>query len=147
MKKVYAINGSPRRNRNTATLLDKVLEGCRDAFPGMVETERINLGDLHYTGCKSCFACKLKDGPSYGTCALRDDIRPVLEKIRTANAVVFGSPIYYNTITSLLHAFYERLFFPYLTYKKGFPTLVTNRMKTACVYTMTVTERDMLERG
>ncbi|MFR4344737.1 flavodoxin family protein [Alistipes putredinis] len=76
MKKVYAINGSPRRNRNTATLLDKVLEGCRDAFPGMVETERINLGDLHYTGCKSCFACKLKDGPSYGTCALRDDIRP-----------------------------------------------------------------------
>ena len=147
MKKVYAINGSPRRNRNTATLLDKVLEGCRDAFPGMVETERINLGDLHYTGCKSCFACKLKDGPSYGTCALRDDIRPVLEQIRTANAVVFGSPIYYNTITSLLHAFYERLFFPYLTYKKGFPTLVTNRMKTACVYTMNVTERDMLERG
>ena len=47
MKKVYAINGSPRRNRNTATLLDKVLEGCRDAFPGMVETERINLGDAH----------------------------------------------------------------------------------------------------
>ena len=39
MKKVYAINGSPRRNRNTATLLDKVLEGCRDAFPGMVETD------------------------------------------------------------------------------------------------------------
>ncbi|MFR4344738.1 NAD(P)H-dependent oxidoreductase [Alistipes putredinis] len=71
----------------------------------------------------------------------------MLEKIRTADAVVFGSPIYYNTITSLLHAFYERLFFPYLTYKKGFPTLVTNRMKTACVYTMNVTERDMLERG
>lgn len=148
MKKVYAINGSPRKNKNTATLLDKVLEGVKDTFaPGEVMTERINLYDLHFTGCRSCFACKLKDGASYGKCAIHDDLFPILEELGTADAVVFGSPIYYRTITGQLHAFYERLFYPYMTYKAGYPTLVTNKMKTACVYTMNVSEEDMLADG
>ena len=81
MKKVYAINGSPRRNKNTATLLDKVLEGAKEAAPEAV-TERIDLYGLKYTGCVSCFACKRKDGPSYGRCALRDGLHDVLEKLR-----------------------------------------------------------------
>ena len=85
MKKVYAINGSPRRNKNTATLLDKVLEGVKEAAPEAV-TERIDLYGLKYTGCVSCFACKRKDGPSYGRCALRDGLHDVLEKLREADA-------------------------------------------------------------
>ncbi|MCC8021949.1 MAG: flavodoxin family protein [Akkermansia sp.] len=148
MKKVYAINGSPRKNKNTAALLDKVLEGAKDAHsPGTVGTERVNLYDLQYTGCKSCFACKLKNGPSYGKCALKDGLSPVLEKLADADAVILGSPIYYRTITGQLHAFYERFFFPYMTYKTGYPTLVTNKMKTACIYTMNVMEEEMLADG
>ena len=49
--KVYAINGSPRRNRNTAKMLDKVLEGVKAEFPD-AEVERINLFDLKFTSCK-----------------------------------------------------------------------------------------------
>ena len=41
-----------------------------------------------------------------------------------ADAVVLGSPIYYTTITWQLHAFYERLLYPYMTYKMGFLTLI-----------------------
>jgi len=148
MKKVYAINGSPRKNKNTATLLDKVLEGVKDAFePGLVETERINLYDLQFTGCKSCFACKLKDGASYGKCAIKDDLQPVLEKLSEGDAVIFGSPIYFGTITGQLHAFYERLFYPYTTYKADYQTLVPKRMRTACIYTMNVTEEWMKNLG
>lgn len=55
--KVYAINGSPRKNKNTATLLKKALEGVKASSPNEeIETEIINLYDLNYTGCKSCFA-------------------------------------------------------------------------------------------
>ncbi len=50
MKKIYAINGSPRRNRNTASLLDKVLEGAKSAATD-VTAERIDLYSLKYTGC------------------------------------------------------------------------------------------------
>lgn len=131
-----------------AILLDKTLDGVKASFsPGEVQTERINLYDLNYTGCKSCFACKIKDGKNYGKCAVRDDLYPVLEKLATADGIIFGSPIYYRTITGQLHSFYERFFFPYMTYKIGYPTLVENKMKTACIYTMNVSEEGMLADG
>ena len=143
MKKIYAINGSPRRNKNTATLLDKVLEGAKKAEPDVL-AERIDLYSLKYTGCVSCFACKRKNGASYGECAVRDDLHEVLEKLRDADAVVFGSPIYYRTITGRLHSFYERFFFPYMQYKHGYPNLVQRKIPTACIYTMNVKEEEML---
>ena len=146
MKKIYAISGSPRRNRNTATLLDKVLEGARSAATD-VTAERIDLYSLKYTGCLSCFACKRKDGPSYGKCAVKDDLYEVLQKLAEADAVVFGSPIYYRTITGQLHAFYERFFFPYMQYKVGYPNLVQRKIPTACIYTMNVLEDEMLRDG
>lgn len=146
MKKVYAINGSPRTNWNTATLLDKVLEGVKSVHPDAL-VERIDLYKLRYTGCTSCFACKIKDSKSYGRCPVKDDLHPILEKLREADAVIFGSPIYYRTITGMLHSFYERLFYPYMTYKEGYPTLVTNHFKTACIYTMNVDEKEMIAGG
>ena len=146
MKKIYAINGSPRRNRNTATLLDKVLEGAKSAATD-VTAERIDLYSLKYSGCLSCFACKRKDGPSYGKCAVKDDLYEVLQKLAEADAVVFGSPIYYRTITGQLHAFYERFFFPYMQYKVGYPNLVQRKIPTACIYTMNVMEDEMLRDG
>ena len=55
--KVLAINGSPRKTWNTATMLNKALEGA--ASEG-AETEIIHLYELNFRGCTSCFACKLK---------------------------------------------------------------------------------------
>lgn len=74
--KVYAINGSPRKSWNTAMLLENALKGA--AAQG-AETELIHLYDLNFKGCTSCFGCKLKGGKSYGKCAMRDDLTPVLE--------------------------------------------------------------------
>jgi multimeric flavodoxin WrbA len=76
--KLLAINGSPRKKWNTAMLLENALEGA--ASKG-AETELVHLYDLTYTGCTSCFACKLKGGKSYGKCAVNDGLTPVLEKI------------------------------------------------------------------
>ena len=146
MKKVYAINGSPRKNRNTAQMLDKALEGVKAEFPD-AEVERINLFDLNFTSCKSCFACKRKDEKFKATCVLKDDLTPVLEKLKNADALIFGSPIYYRTITGQMHSFYERFFFPYMQYKEGYPTLVEKKIPTACIYTMNVNEKEMLEGG
>ena len=144
MKKVYAINGSPRKNRNTAKMLDKALEGVKSEFPD-AEVERINLFDLNFTSCKSCFACKRKDEKFKGVCALKDDLTPVLEKINKADGIIIGSPIYFHTITGYLHCFYERWCFPYFQYKEGFPSLAENKMKTACIYTMNVSEQEMYD--
>lgn len=76
--KVIAINGSPRPRGNTVQLLEKALEGARKAG---ADTELISLYPLQYRGCVSCFYCKRKD-KEHGTCIIRDDLSPVLEKIK-----------------------------------------------------------------
>ncbi|MBU3199859.1 flavodoxin family protein [Clostridium estertheticum] len=146
--KVYAINGSPRKNKNTATLLQKALEGVKEAAKDKeIETEIINLYDLNYTGCKSCFACKRLGGVSYGKCAVKDDIQEVLEKVSQADGIVFGSPIYLGTITGQLQSFIERLIFPYLVYDGNYSTISPKKMPTAFIYTMNAPEEVMNKLG
>jgi len=89
--KIIVFNGSPRKAWNTATLLNKALEGA--ASQG-AETELIQLYDLNYKGCKSCFDCKMKNGKSYGKCAENDDLTPILGRIEEVGGIILGSPIY-----------------------------------------------------
>lgn len=100
MKKIIAINGSPRKNGNTAILLNKALEGAAEQG---AETELINLYDLSYKGCISCFACKRKGGKSYGKCIFADELLLVLKKIEQADALILCSPIYFGTVTGETH--------------------------------------------
>ncbi|MCR3921460.1 MAG: flavodoxin family protein [Firmicutes bacterium] len=130
--KVMAINGGPRKEWNTASMLKKVLEGS--AAKGAT-TELVNLYDLDFQGCTSCFACKLKAGKSYGKCAMRDDLTPVLQRIEEADALVLGSPIYFGCVTGELRSMIERLLFQYLRYTKDHRTSVPHPIKTAWVYT------------
>jgi multimeric flavodoxin WrbA len=142
--KVYAINGSPRKNNNTATLLQKALDGVKaSAKDKEIETKIINLYDLNYTGCKSCFACKRLEGKSYGKCAIKDDIYEVLEELSQADGIIFGTPVYFGNMTGQLLSFLERLLFPYLVYDKNYSTIAPKKMPTAFIYTMNVSEELM----
>lgn len=146
--KVYAINGSPRKNKNTATLLQKALDGVKEAAKDKeVETEIINLYNLNYTGCKSCFACKRLGGKSYGKCAIKDDIYEISEKVSQADGLIFGSPIYFSNITGQLLTFLERLLFPYLVYDVNYSTIAPKKMPTSFIYTMNLSENLMEQVG
>lgn len=114
-KKIKAIfvNGSPRKKWNTAKMLESAMQGAQEAG---AEVEMINLYDIDFKGCKSCFACKLKNSKTDGLCALRDDLRPVLERCREADVIVLGSPVYYSYPTGEMRSFMERLMFPVGTY-------------------------------
>ena len=142
MKHIVAINGSPRKNWNTATLLDKALEGARTEAPEEITTERIDLYDLSFTGCRSCFACKRIGGKSYGKCVVRDDLHSVLERVLTSDGIIIGSPIYYRNITAELHAFLERFMFPYTVYSPNPSGIVKPNIPTAWIYTMNVREEE-----
>jgi multimeric flavodoxin WrbA len=137
-----AINGSPRRKWNTATLLEHALEGAKSQG---AETELVHLYDLDYKGCTSCFACKLKGGKSYGKCAMKDSLTPVLKKIAEADALILGSPIYFGIVTGEMRSFMERLLFPNLTYTRPPQSLAPRQIPTAFVYTMNVSEQMMKE--
>ncbi len=140
--KIIALNGSPRKKWNTATLLQKALEGA--VSQGAI-TELIHLYDLNYKGCISCFACKTLGGESYGKCVVRDDLASIFSRIEQADAVLMGSPIYWGDISGEMKSFLERWMFQYMTYTNPPGALFPKKIKTGFIYTMNVSEEVMRE--
>lgn len=135
--KVIAVNGSPRKNWNTAALLEKALDGAKSVG---ADTEIIHLYDLNFKGCTSCFACKRKGSRHIGHCAMKDDLTSVLEKISECDVLLLGSPIYFANITGEMQSFLERLLFSSVTYNVGHKSVFKGKVSSAFIYTMNVPE-------
>lgn len=129
--KIIAVNGSPRKKWNTHILLEKCLEGAREVG---AETELINLYDIQFKGCTSCFACKLK-GNAVTKCTMKDDMEKILQDICECDVLILGSPIYFTSVTGEMKSFMERLLFPYTSYE-GKPSSFGKKINTAFIYTM-----------
>jgi len=142
--KVIGINGSPRKNKNTATMLDHALKGA--ASKG-AETEIVHLYDYNFQGCISCFACKLKNGSNVGICAVKDDVSDLLHRMNKADTVIFASPIYFADVTASTRALMERFMYAPFRYSVGYGTKYTGKMKSLFIYTMNAKAEMMAERG
>ena len=94
MKKIVIVDGGPRKNMNTAQLLQRFAEGAKSVGEG-VEVKSVRLYDIDYKGCMSCMACKLK-GKVSNICLFKDALTPILEEIAKADGLVLGSPIYFG---------------------------------------------------
>ena len=70
------------------------------------EVEFVKLADLNYSGCKGCVQLCAKPQ----VCRLTDDAQPYYQKVREADAVVIGTPVYFNTMNAMVWAFIERFF-------------------------------------
>ena len=138
--KIIGICGSPRPNGNTAEMLEAALKG---AVENGGEVERINLFDLQYSGCQSCFACKKLGGESFGKCALRDALTPVLEKVLAADAVIIASPLYFGETPGAVRNFLERLWFPGQKYARNYASAYSKRVKVGLIYTMNLPDERM----
>ena len=114
MKTIMIIDGGPRRNMNTAQMLQKVAEGAQSVGKE-IEVKTVRLYNLDYKGCMSCMACKIK-GKASNVCKFKDALTPILEEIAQADGLVMGSPIYFGDVTGQMRTFLERLAFPWLSY-------------------------------
>jgi multimeric flavodoxin WrbA len=142
---VIGINGSPRKQWNTAKLLTQALEGA--ASQG-ADTQLVHLYDLDFKGCTSCFACKLIDGPSNGRCALNDELTPVLRQIEDeAEALILGTPVYFGSQSGEMRSFLERLLFAPLVYSDPPRTAFPRRIRTGVIYTMNAPEEAIVQLG
>ena len=56
MKKIMIIDGGPRKNFNTASMLKKFAEGAA-SVSDQIEVKTVRLYGLDYKGCMSCMAC------------------------------------------------------------------------------------------
>lgn len=99
--KVIGINASSRRDGNTAILLGRVLEELNVAG---IETELIQLGGKAILPCRACWACGGK-----GNCVQdKDEFNGILEKMKQADGIVLGSPVYAANISANMQALLER---------------------------------------
>jgi multimeric flavodoxin WrbA len=142
--KLLAFNGSPRKKWNTATLLEHAIKGAKSEG---AKAELINLYELDFKGCISCFACKRIGGKSYGHCAVKDDLKRVFANVEKADAVLIGSPIYYGITTGETRSFLERLMFQYSVYDPERSTLFGRKIRTGFIYTAGATDTMVQEMG
>ncbi len=98
--RVLGIMGSPRRQSNTEMLLDKALEGAKEAG---AEVEKVLVSKLRISPCLEIYAC-FKDG----NCSIRDDMQALYDKLLEADHIVFASPIFFYGITSQAKAVIDR---------------------------------------
>ena len=131
MKKIMIIDGGPRKNMNTAIMLEKFAEGAREAG---AEVKIVRLYGIDYKGCMSCMACKIKDRAS-NVCKFKDALTPVLDEIAQADGLVLGSPIYFGDVTGQMRTFLERLAFPWLSYN-DYSLTAPKRMPVMLIETM-----------
>ena len=125
-------------------MLEKAIEGA--ASQG-AKTSLVHLYELEFKGCISCFACKKREGKSYGTCAVQDDLTSTYAEIKEANVIILGSPIYFGDVTGEMRSFLERLLFPYLVYAHDLRTLFPRKIRTAWIYTMNAPEETARQLG
>jgi len=99
--KVVLLSGSPRREGNTVLALKEVIKGIESMG---VETELLTLAGKDIRGCIACNACiKL------GRCVFDDGLNDMVEKIRSAEGFIIGSPVYFGTARGDVMNFLQRL--------------------------------------
>jgi multimeric flavodoxin WrbA len=100
--KAIGIVGSPRKNGNVDRLVQAVLDGAEEAG---YEITKYHLNEMDYSGCQGCNYCK-----SHEKCKLDDGLSPLLEDIREADAIVFGSPIYFYLFSGQFKLMEDRMY-------------------------------------
>ena len=120
--KVLMINGSPRKEGNTAAALHEMEKIF--AQEG-VETELIHVGNQVIRGCVGCNVCRKK-----GACTFEDIVNETAPKLEACDGLVLASPVYYASANGTLISFLDRLFYstPFdLTMKVGASVVAARR--------------------
>ena len=101
--KVLMLNGSPKANGNTALALREIASVLEKEG---VEVEIVQVGHLAVRGCVACLSCR-----KTGKCVFDDVVNELAEKLKEADGMVVGSPVYYAAANSTLTAVLDRLFY------------------------------------
>ncbi|HUW61458.1 MAG TPA: flavodoxin family protein [Candidatus Bathyarchaeia archaeon] len=102
--KITIFNSSPRTDRgNTHAIASEFMAGARDAG---AEVENVFLARCTIKPCQGCFAC-WKVTP--GVCSIKDDVAPLLDKLRNSDVVVFATPLYVDNVSGIMKLFMDRL--------------------------------------
>jgi len=100
--KVLGIVGSPRKGGNTEIMVEEALAAAREAG---AETDIFLVHDKNIAGCDGCHSCF-----ETGKCKIKDDMQPLYIMMKEADAIIFGTPVYFHNYTAQAKAVIDRTF-------------------------------------
>lgn len=101
--KITCILGSPRKKGSSAAIAGSFTHVAERLG---AQSETFVLNELNFRGCQACSACKGK----LDTCAIKDDLTPVLESMRTADIIVAATPVYSGYASGQFKCFMDRCY-------------------------------------
>ena len=103
-KKIIVLNGSARKNGNTAKLVEAFTDGAKSAG------NQVKIFDLDNMIINSCKGCLKAGRNSKSPCSQKDDMEQIYAEFEDADVIVFASPVYFWTITGTLKTVADRLY-------------------------------------
>ncbi|HCY83798.1 MAG TPA: flavodoxin family protein [Desulfobacteraceae bacterium] len=104
--KVVGFNGSARKKGNTVGSLNSVFAELEKAG---IETELIHVGKEKVRGCIACYGCAKNQDEA---CTLKDDpVNEWIQKMKAADGILLGSPVYFSGVAGTMKSFLDRAFF------------------------------------
>lgn len=104
--KVVGFNGSSRKKGNTACSMNTVFAELEKAG---IETEMIQVGKEKIQGCIACYGCRKNQNEA---CTIEDDpVNEWIQKMKAADGILLGSPVYFSGVAGTMKAFLDRAFF------------------------------------
>ncbi len=100
--KVLGIVGSARKAGNTEILVKEALASAEEAG---AQTELVSVVGKNIAGCDGCASCR-----QTGVCHIQDDMQPLYQQLETADAIVFGSPVYFGSVSAQAKAVMDRTY-------------------------------------
>ncbi len=103
--KVVAFNGSPKKEGNTYQAIKIVADELEKQG---IETEIVHVGNKTIKGCTSCGTCRDRSE----RCVIsNDEVNEWIQKMKTADGIILGSPVYYSGVNGTMKSFLDRAFF------------------------------------
>lgn len=106
MAKIIILNGAARKNGNTAKLIKAFADGATSAGNTVTEFYLQDMNIKGSLGCEHYSSAKSGQPP----CIQKDDMAQINNAFRSADVVVFASPVYFWTITGTLKTVTDRLY-------------------------------------
>lgn len=102
--KILVLNGSPRRQGNTAAMVGAFVDGAAKSGH---EVTAVNVCQKKIAGCLACEYCHTK---GEGKCIQQDDMQEVYPILEEAEMIVLASPVYYHSFTGQLQCAINRIY-------------------------------------
>lgn len=103
--KVIAINGSPKPEGNTYHAIKLVTDELERHG---ISTEIVHIGNKHIRGCMACGGCYKNLNEE---CVIKDEVNETVQKMKEADGIIIGSPVYYASIAGTMKCFLDRAFY------------------------------------